>query len=116
MPVVRGIAELSQCQVSLKTMAKARKSPWRALATGADGPYLGHRNFVTHFITDERMMKKPHCAHCKKAFTQTPRYCSASHRQRAFELRRAQAEISISRRRWGATSTTCEPKLASSAP
>ena len=45
-------------------------------------------------------MKKPRCAHCKKAFTppkrgRPPRYCSASHRQRAYELRRAQAEISM---------------------
>ncbi len=61
---------------------------------------MGRRNFVTDFITDEKIMKKPRCTHCKKAFAppkrgRPPRYCSASHRQRAYELRRAQAEVSI---------------------
>jgi ribosomal protein L34E len=59
---------------------------------------LGRRNYVTDFINDEKMAKKPRCAYCKKAFKppkrgRPPRYCSASHRQRAYELRRAQAGI-----------------------
>jgi hypothetical protein len=38
--------------------------------------------------------RRPRCAWCKKAFTppkqgRPPRYCSAAHRQRAYELRRA---------------------------
>jgi hypothetical protein len=46
------------------------------------------------------MTKKPRCAYCKKAFKlskrgRPPRYCSASHRQRAYELRRARASIDI---------------------
>src|SRR5882757_3701348 len=46
------------------------------------------------------MTKRPRCAYCKKAFKppkrgRPPRYCSASHRQRAYEVRRAQAEINI---------------------
>ena len=41
------------------------------------------------------MMKRPRCALCRKAFTppkrgRPSRYCSASHRQRAYELRRAE--------------------------
>jgi ribosomal protein L34E len=61
---------------------------------------LGCRNFVTDFVNDEKMAKKPRCAYCKKAFKppkrgRPPRYCSASHRQRAYELRRAQAGINI---------------------
>ena len=48
----------------------------------------------------KKMMKRPRCAHCRRAFKppkrgRPPRYCSASHRQRAYELRRAQAEINI---------------------
>jgi hypothetical protein len=46
------------------------------------------------------MTKRPRCAYCKKTFAppkrgRPPRYCSASHRQRAYQLRRAQAEINI---------------------
>jgi hypothetical protein len=46
------------------------------------------------------MTKRTRCTYCKRAFTppkrgRPPRYCSASHRQRAYELRRAQAEINI---------------------
>ena len=44
-------------------------------------------------------MKRQRCAYCKKAFTPPkrgpPRYCSASHRQHAYEVRRAQAGINI---------------------
>jgi hypothetical protein len=95
MLVVRGIAEFSQYQVPLRTMAKV---PMSGLGDGR--AYLGRHKFVTDFITDEKIMKKPRCAHCKKAFAppkrgRPPRYCSASHRQRAYELRRAQAEVSI---------------------
>jgi hypothetical protein len=48
----------------------------------------------------QTMTKKPRCAYCKKAFTppkrgRPPHYCSASHRQRAYELRRALAEINM---------------------
>ena len=44
------------------------------------------------------MTKRPRCAWCKKAFTppkqgRPPRYCSAAHRQRAYELRRARAML-----------------------
>ena len=65
----------------------------------ARGDRLG-RNFVTDFVNDEKMAKKPRCGYCKKAFRppkrgRPPRYCSASHRQRAYEFRRAQAGINI---------------------
>ena len=41
---------------------------------------------------------RPRCAWCKKAFTppkwgRPPRFCSAAHRQRAYELRRARAML-----------------------
>jgi hypothetical protein len=44
------------------------------------------------------MTKRPRCAWCKKAFTppkqgRPPRFCSAAHRQRAYELRRARAML-----------------------
>jgi hypothetical protein len=64
------------------------------------------RIFVTFFINDEKvggpevvtMIKRPRCVYCRKAFTPPhkrgrPRlYCSASHRQRAYEVGRA-AEV-----------------------
>ena len=48
----------------------------------------------------KNMTKRPRCAYCKNAFTppkrgRPRRYCSASHRQLAYQLRRAQAEINI---------------------
>jgi hypothetical protein len=52
--------------------------------------------FVTLFINDEKVMKKARCAFCKKAFKppargRPPRYCSASHRQQAYQVRRIRA-------------------------
>jgi hypothetical protein len=52
--------------------------------------------FVTLFVNDEKVMKRARCAFCKKAFKppargRPTRYCSASHRQRAYELRRIRA-------------------------
>ena len=46
------------------------------------------------------MTKRPRCAWCKKAFTppkrgRPPRYCSPYHRQRAYELRRAEKAMRV---------------------
>jgi hypothetical protein len=58
------------------------------------------RNFVTDFISDGKIPKKPRCAYCKKAFTppkrgRPPRYCSVALRQRDYEMRRALMAINI---------------------
>jgi hypothetical protein len=50
---------------------------------------------VTKIVMKRR---RPRCAWCKRAFTpprrgRRPDYCSAAHRQRAYELRRAQAMV-----------------------
>ncbi|HEY2229809.1 MAG TPA: hypothetical protein VGI22_19130 [Xanthobacteraceae bacterium] len=46
------------------------------------------------------MPHRPRCAYCQKAFNpprrgRPPRYCSASHRQRAYELRRALRAVNM---------------------
>ena len=47
------------------------------------------------------MPKRPRCAYCKKAFTprkkrgRPPRYCSASHRQMAYAMRRAEEMLNV---------------------
>jgi len=54
-------------------------------------------HFVTNFITVENLVtKKPRCAYCKAPLPKAkrgrrPNYCKASHRQRAYEMRRAAA-------------------------
>jgi hypothetical protein len=56
-------------------------------------------HFVTRFITVEESVsksKRPRCAYCKAPLPKAtrgrrPNYCKASHRQRAYEMRRAAA-------------------------
>jgi hypothetical protein len=56
---------------------------------------------VTSLTKTVTKKHRPRCAFCGRAFTPTRRgrpqlYCSTSHRQRAYELRRAQAQLEAS--------------------